>query len=66
MVRNLGAVERAIRSTLGALAIAAGLLLLRGVAGIALGLVGAVLVLSGATGFCHVRRALGALLSNRR
>jgi hypothetical protein len=54
----LGTTDRAIRGVLGILAIASGLLLVGGVVGIAVALVGAVLVLSGATGFCHVRKVL--------
>jgi uncharacterized membrane protein len=51
---NLGTVDRWIRGVVGAILIAVGLLLVKGVIGVALGLLGAVLVFSGTVGFCHV------------
>ncbi len=51
---NQNAVERVVRGIIGVALIAVGLLVVRGVFGIALGLIGAVLLFSGAVGFCHV------------
>ena len=51
---NQNTVERLIRGVIGAVLIAVGLLLARGILGILLDVVGAVLVFSGVVGFCHV------------
>jgi uncharacterized membrane protein len=52
--RNLGTVDRVVRGSVGTVSIAVGGLLVRGLVGVALCLLGALLVLSAATGFCHV------------
>jgi len=51
---NQNTVERVIRGVVGAVLIAVGLLLVRGILGILLDVVGAVLIFSGVVGFCHV------------
>jgi hypothetical protein len=56
---NLGTVDRAVRIVGGVLLIACGLLLVRSALGIALALIGAVIVFSGAVGFCHVYKFFG-------
>ena len=54
MRRNLGNADRAVRVTVGVIMIVAGLFLSKTLVGIVTGLLGALLVLSGAVGFCHV------------
>lgn len=60
MDRNISSFDRSIRGAIGGTLIGVGLT--RGRRywwGLALDLIGAVLLLSALTGFCHVRRALG-------
>jgi hypothetical protein len=56
---NLSRTDRTVRIGLGVLAVVAGLAFVQGLLGIALALVGAVLVFSGTIGFCHVYKVLG-------
>jgi len=58
MKANLSTLDRAIRGVVGAILLAVGFLVVRGVIGIVLGLVGAVLIFSGTVGFCHVYKVL--------
>ena len=51
---NLSTIDRVIRGVAGAALIAVGLLFVKGVGGIVLCLVGAILIFSGGVGFCHV------------
>jgi uncharacterized membrane protein len=63
---NTGRVERVVR-VVGGIALAVlGLFVLKGVLGVLLALVGAVLVFSGSIGFCHVRKFLGSLGGSKR
>jgi Protein of unknown function (DUF2892) len=48
----------AIRGVVGVGLIAVGLFMVKGVVGVLLGLVGAVLIFSGTVGFCHVYKVL--------
>ena len=58
--RNLGPNDRVVRGVIGGALLGTGLLAGRGRWwGIAVDLVGTLLVLSACTGFCHVRKALG-------
>lgn len=60
MERNMGSVERAVRWVAGAGTLATGLLAGRlSWWGILLDAVGALLLLSAATAFCHVKKTLG-------
>jgi len=56
---NLSPVDRVIRIAAGEALFTIGLFAVRGVPGIALGAIGAVLVFSGAVGFCHVYKVCG-------
>jgi uncharacterized membrane protein len=56
---NLGTVERVIRGAIGAILIAVGVFVVKGILGIVLGLIGAVLVFSAFVGFCHVKKFFG-------
>jgi len=56
---NLSTADRTVRIAAGLVLATAGLVLVRGLPGLALALVGAVLVFSGTIGFCHVHRVLG-------
>lgn len=56
---NLSTADRVIRIGVGVLAIAAAALAMRNLFGLALALVGAVLIFSGTVGFCHVYKVLG-------
>lgn len=58
MGTNLGTVDRVIRGVVGVALIATGLLLVQGAFAVVLCLLGAVLIYSGAVGFCHVYRVL--------
>ena len=51
---NLSNTDRTIRVIAGLLLAGAGILLVRGLVGILLALLGAVLIFSGSIGFCHV------------
>lgn len=51
--------DRAIRFVVGAALLAAGVLAIDGIAGVALGVVGAILVFTGLVGFCPIYRILG-------
>lgn len=51
---NLGTVDRVIRGVAGVTLIAIGLFFVKGLIGVILGLLGAVLIFSGTVGFCHV------------
>lgn len=55
---NLGASDRVIRGVVGGILIAVGLFLVRGILGIVLSLLGALLIFSGTVGFCHVYKVL--------
>ena len=55
---NLSTVDRVIRVAVGAIAIALALLLVRGIGGVVLGLIGALVIFSGTIGFCHVYKVL--------
>jgi uncharacterized membrane protein len=54
MRHNLGRVDRLVRLVAGVALIAAGLFVLRGVPAVVACLSGALLMYSGAVGFCHV------------
>ena len=54
MKTNLGTVDRVVRWVVGLALIAIGLFFLKGVIGVLMALVGAVLIFSGTVGFCHV------------
>ena len=56
---NLSPLDRAVRIALGIALVGTGVFLVHGVAGIVVGLIGAVLVFSGTIGFCHVYKACG-------
>ena len=56
---NLGLVDRIIWVVVGIALAGIGLFVIKGILGIALAVVGAVLVFSGAVGFCHVRKFFG-------
>jgi len=56
---NLSRVDRVVRVIAGAALLAIGMFAVRGLPGIVLDLIGAVLVFSGAIGFCHVYKVLG-------
>lgn len=58
MGTNLGMVDRVVRVVGGAAMIAVGLFLLRGLLGIVVGVLGALLIFSGTIGFCHVYKVL--------
>lgn len=58
MGTNLGTIDRVIRGVVGAILIAVGLFLAKGVLSVALCLLGAILIFSGTVGFCHVYKAL--------
>lgn len=60
MERNLGGIEQVVRALAGVAAIGVGLVL-GGLAwwAMVLYVVGALLLLSAATGFCHVKKKLG-------
>ena len=62
---NQNTVERVIRGVVGAVLIAVGLLLVRGIPGILLDVVGAVLIFSGVVGFCHVYKVFHIDTSKR-
>ena len=51
---NQGMGERVIRGLVGAVLIGLGVFAVRGVVGIIVGLIGAVVLFSGFVGFCHV------------
>ena len=59
MELNEGPIDRTIRVVLGAVFLGRGLLVVRGIRGIVLGAFGAVLLYSGAIGFCHVYKFFG-------
>jgi hypothetical protein len=59
MEANLGRLERIGRVVVGAVLVAAGFLLIKGVIGGLVCLVGAVLIFSGSVGFCHVYKFFG-------
>ena len=65
MGTNLGTLDRAIRGVGGVILIVVGLFVVRGLIGILLGLVGAVLVFSATVGFCHVYKVLRIRTSKR-
>lgn len=58
MIKNQNAVERVVRAVAGVGLFALGLAVVRGLVGIALAVVGAVLLFSGVVGFCHVYKFL--------
>jgi len=58
MGTNLGTLDRAIRGLGGIILVVAGLFVVKGLIGILLGLVGAVLIFSATVGFCHVYKVL--------
>jgi hypothetical protein len=58
MGTNLGTVDRVIRVVAGGISILAGLFIVKGIFGVALGLLGALLFFSGTVGFCHVYKVL--------
>jgi len=64
MQRNLCLADRIIRAIAGVAAIVVGLLVVRGLLGVGLALIGALLVFSSSVGFCHVYKFLG--LSTKR
>ena len=63
---NQNTVERVVRSVGGVALIAVGLLVVKGILGIVLGLVGAVLLFSGVIGFCHVYKVFHINTSKKR
>ncbi|MDR3686780.1 MAG: DUF2892 domain-containing protein [Coriobacteriia bacterium] len=62
---NLGMLERTIRVAIGIVLIAIGLFVVRGILGIVVALVGALLIFSGSIGFCHVKKFFGIGTSKR-
>jgi hypothetical protein len=66
MEANEGPIDRVIRVGLGVALLGIGLFVVRGLLGIALDVVGAVLVVSGALGFCHVYKVLGVCSAAKR
>jgi len=56
---NLGPVDRVVRVVLGVALLGIGLIVVRGLTGVVLDLVGALLVFSGSIGFCHVCKVCG-------
>ena len=63
---NQNAVERIGRGVGGVALIAVGLIVVKGALGIVLGMVGAVLLFSGAVGFCHVYKVFHINTSKKR
>jgi uncharacterized membrane protein len=63
---NQSRIERALRVAIGAALLGVGLLVVTGPIGIVLDLIGAVLVFSGATGFCHVYRFFGICTATKK
>jgi hypothetical protein len=56
---NLGLVDRITRVVVGIALAGVGLFVVKGIFGIALAVVGAVLIFSGTVGFCHVYKFFG-------
>jgi uncharacterized membrane protein len=56
---NLSPLDRAVRIALGVALLGIGVFVVQGVVGIVVDLIGAVLVFSGAVGFCHVYKVCG-------
>jgi len=54
MKANQSTIDRAVRGIVGTGLLLVGIVLVRGVFGILLDVIGAVLLFSGAVGFCHV------------
>ena len=59
MEANLSVVDRVVRVGLGVILAGIGLFVVKGILGVALALVGGVLVFSGTVGFCHVYKFFG-------
>jgi len=56
---NLSRVDRAVRIVLGIALLGVGVFVVHGVPGVVVDLIGALLVFSGAVGFCHVYKVCG-------
>lgn len=56
---NESTTDRVIRFVVGAALLATGVLAIDGIGGVALGVVGAILVFTGLVGFCPIYRVLG-------
>jgi uncharacterized membrane protein len=65
MGTNLGTIDRVVRGVAGAALIAVGLFLVQGLLAVVLCLLGAMLIFSGAVGFCHVYKVLRIRTSRR-
>jgi uncharacterized membrane protein len=56
---NLSPLDRVVRVVLGIALLGIGVFVVRGVVGVVVDLVGAVLIFSGVMGFCHIYKVCG-------